>query len=401
MGDPLAAIAAYETVVSRFGDAPEAALREEVARALVGKGFTHRQLGDPLAAIAAYETVINRFGDAPEAALRAQVAQALVNKGFAHGQMGDPLAEIAAYETLITWFGDAPEAALREQVARALVNKGITHREMGDPLAAIAANETVINRFGDAPEVALREQVAMALVNKGFAHRQMGDPLAGIAAYETVINWFGDAVEPELTESVSHARNNLASLLTDFEIQSGRAEELLTEAAKRGHQLADSNRAYLALSQGHLDKAIALRPAFSDLPPPALHLFDAAVAFAQMNFGTATDHLAEALQHDLQTPVGNFTYDLDRVLRLAERQGFGEALIAWFERTGFADRLAPIFVAFVAYVRGEQVLKDKNPEVREPATVLYRRLSAPRRFREQQQPPPPSPRRRGRPRRTG
>jgi tetratricopeptide (TPR) repeat protein len=119
-------------------------------------------------AIAVYDEVVERFGDAPEAALREQVAQALFNKGNRLGQMNRSEDAIAAYDEVVKRFGDAPEAALREPVAKALVNKGVTLGQMNRSEDAIAEYDEVVKRYGAAPEAALREQVANALNGKGY-----------------------------------------------------------------------------------------------------------------------------------------------------------------------------------------------------------------------------------------
>jgi TolA-binding protein len=64
-------------VERRFGAAAEAALREQVARALVNKGARLGELGRSEEAVAVYDEVERRFGAAPEAVLREQVAMAL------------------------------------------------------------------------------------------------------------------------------------------------------------------------------------------------------------------------------------------------------------------------------------------------------------------------------------
>ncbi|MEN6630517.1 MAG: tetratricopeptide repeat protein, partial [Sulfuricella sp.] len=76
------AIAVYDEVVKRYGDTPEAALREEVAIALRNKGVRLCQLDRGEEAIAVYDEVVKRYGDAPEAALREEVAIALNGWGF-------------------------------------------------------------------------------------------------------------------------------------------------------------------------------------------------------------------------------------------------------------------------------------------------------------------------------
>ena len=204
------AIAVYDDVVARFGAAPEAALREHVARALVHKGITLGQLGRSEEEIAVYDNVVARFGAAPEAALREHVARALVSKGITLGQMGLSEEEIAVYDDVVARFGAAPEAALREEVARALVNKGITLGQMGLSEEAIAVFDDVVARFDAAPDVALREQVAMALVYKGITLTQLGRSEEAIAVYDNVVARFGAAPEAALRKLVAVAYYNKA-----------------------------------------------------------------------------------------------------------------------------------------------------------------------------------------------
>jgi hypothetical protein len=64
--------------------------------------------------------VVTRFGDAAERGLREQVAKALVNKAVRLGQLGRAEDEAGVYDEVVTRFGDAAERGLREQVATAL-----------------------------------------------------------------------------------------------------------------------------------------------------------------------------------------------------------------------------------------------------------------------------------------
>ena len=122
LGQPDAEMAAYDEVVTRFGEATEPALREQVAKALVYKGITLGQLGRSEEAAGVYGQVVTRFGEAAEPALREQVAKALFNKGIRLGVLGQLDAEMAAYDEVVTRFSEAagPARAGRQ----ALVNKG-------------------------------------------------------------------------------------------------------------------------------------------------------------------------------------------------------------------------------------------------------------------------------------
>ena len=80
------AVAAYDEVVSRFGD--DDALREVVAKALVNKGVALGKLDRSEEGIAAYDEVVSRFGGDPAPAVRERVAKAMFNKGVRLGRLG-------------------------------------------------------------------------------------------------------------------------------------------------------------------------------------------------------------------------------------------------------------------------------------------------------------------------
>ncbi|NOT19357.1 MAG: hypothetical protein HOP24_03655 [Sideroxydans sp.] len=179
----------------------------QIARTLLNAGITLGQMKRIDEAIVMYDEVVLRFGEATEAALREQVANALVNKGVTLGQMNRNDEEIAVYDEVVLRFGEATEAALREQVATALVNKGITLGQMNRNDEAIAVNDEVVLRFGEATEAALREQVATALVNKGITLGQMKRNDEAIVVYDEVELRFGEATEAALREQVASALN--------------------------------------------------------------------------------------------------------------------------------------------------------------------------------------------------
>ena len=163
------AIAAYDELVGRIGDAEEPALREWVAKALVNKGLALGQAEKLEDAIAASDEVVRRFGDAEAPELREQVARALVNKGGVLGKAEKLEDATAASDEVVRRFGDAEEPVLREQVATALVNKGVALGNAEKLEDAIATSDEVVRRFGDAEEPALREQVAGALTGRAFS----------------------------------------------------------------------------------------------------------------------------------------------------------------------------------------------------------------------------------------
>lgn len=78
----LEALAAFEALVDRLGDALEPDLREQASRAMLRRGialFRQRRMDD---AIAAYESLIDRFKDATDPRLQVQVGRAMLCRRF-------------------------------------------------------------------------------------------------------------------------------------------------------------------------------------------------------------------------------------------------------------------------------------------------------------------------------
>ncbi|MBO6037806.1 MAG: hypothetical protein J6P29_04530, partial [Acetobacter sp.] len=91
------AIVAYDEVIREFGTIEKLPLRESVMEALVGKGdclvkvieekSSLRTFYEREEALAAYDEVIRRCGNAKELSLREQVARALLEKGGVLGKL--------------------------------------------------------------------------------------------------------------------------------------------------------------------------------------------------------------------------------------------------------------------------------------------------------------------------
>jgi tetratricopeptide (TPR) repeat protein len=202
------AIAAYDEVVRRFGDASDPPLREQVAKALINKGVTLSTLNRSDDAVASYDEVVRRFGDASDPPLRERVAKALVNKGITLGKLNRGEDEVTAYDEVLRRFGDASDPPLREPVARALVNKGMRLGTLKRSEDALAADDEVVHRFGDAADPPLRQAVARALINKGVTLGTLNRGEDAVASYDEVVRRFGDASDPPLRERVAKALVN-------------------------------------------------------------------------------------------------------------------------------------------------------------------------------------------------
>ena len=217
------ALVVYDEVIARYAEAPEAALREQVARALFNKGVRLGELGRSEEALVVYDEVIARYAEAPEAALREQVARALVNKGVTLGELGRSEEALVVYDEVIARYAEAPEAALREQVASALVNRGVTLGELGRSEEELVVYDEVIARYGEATEAPLREHVVRALFNKGVRLGQLGHSEEALVVYDEVIARYAEAPEAPLREHVAHASFNKGVTFGEL----GRSEEAL------------------------------------------------------------------------------------------------------------------------------------------------------------------------------
>ncbi|MEF8713903.1 MAG: tetratricopeptide repeat protein [Accumulibacter sp.] len=246
-----------EEMIQRHGEAPELERRVLVARALVNKGVTLRQLGRPEQEVAAYDEVITRDAGSSEPALREPVAFALVNKGITLGsRLGRPEQALAAYDEVIKRDAESGDPALREPVAKALVNKGCTLGQLGRPEQALAAFEEVVTRDADSSDPALRVLVARALVNKGVALGRLGRPEQEVAAYDEVITRDAGSIDPALREQVAEALVNKGVTLAEL----GRPEQALAAFEEVVARDADSSDPALRVlvARALVNKGVAL-----------------------------------------------------------------------------------------------------------------------------------------------
>jgi tetratricopeptide (TPR) repeat protein len=427
------AISVYDNIVAKIASATEPALRHQVAGALFNKGVALASLGRSEEEISIYNDIESRFGDDVEPALRTHVARALVNKGASLDLLGRSQEAISVFDDVVIRFAAAEEPALRQQVARALFNKGVALGSLGRGEEEMSVYDDVVSRFGAAAESLLREEVAGASYNKAATLFSLGRSDEAIAVYEHAIRRFEAAEEPEIRQIVLVARRAAAGAL----VSRGRIEEAETvwrraveldprdlaawislgnmladhssrvEEAKAAYrsaisisdtgQIAEANLAWLFVASGRMSDATALRGSLDKLHPVGQGLLDAALEISADNFGAATTHLSEAFTGDQKQLNSTFSDDLLRLLRIAEARGFGEKLIAWFVESGQAEQRAPIYAAFVAYVRGDRFLLDFSPEVRKPAERILRWLSSRRKVERTETPGSQPKRRRGRP----
>ena len=265
-------------------------------------------------------------------------------------------------------------------VAMAFSKMGVCRNQQGDFAGAIEAYDTLIKRFGDDDTPEIREQVAKAMFNKGYTQGMRDDLLGAIETFDTLIKRFGDDDTPEIREQVARGEIRWANLFLDRTNNRILAEQLLEKSIPSLPLLAKANLAWLYLLSTRTSEAKESMKLISDLPKAGLDLLNSAIELSSDNFGSAMKLLDDVLNLGLVDDEFNFEDDLERFLRLADNLGYGERVLAWFENSIHASRLAPIFIAFKAFVLGEKYLLDSNPEVRHPAEIIFKRLSAPRNY---------------------
>jgi tetratricopeptide (TPR) repeat protein len=180
-------------LTQRPDDSP---VRERVASAMLNKAIT---LGYPYPSqqqieeeIQTYDRLIQRFGQAPEPALQELVAKALLDKGITLSQLNRPEEAIQTNEALLARFGQSPEPAFQELVAGALNGVGVQILRaakrlwaQGDEKAARARLAEAQQKFAAALQRA--PDNPRILGNQAYAHSLLGD---------------SDAARPLLTRAV-------------------------------------------------------------------------------------------------------------------------------------------------------------------------------------------------------
>jgi tetratricopeptide (TPR) repeat protein len=184
--------------------------------------------------------------------------------------------------------------------------------------------------------------------------------------------------------------NNLGNLLADHFFRSDKAEEAYRTALILDPRstFAVANLTYLLIRREGIGPAVETfyRDAIAALPPHGVGLLRAFHALAADNFGTAIEELRSALKEGHPDLFTVFRGDLLRNLQFAAERGHGDKLLAWLESSGLSERYRPLYVAFDAYLHGEDRLMDVNPEVRGGARYLLAEMT--RRPSEPAQPEP-------------
>jgi len=209
-----AEIAAYDQLIDEYIDSPELVVQVTVARTLLDKARTLRFRGDE--AIAVYDRLIERFGDARETPLREEVETAVHEKIVALSLVGRSEEQVTFIDRWIELLSDAPEPARRESVAAALYCKAIALGDLDRLNEAVAVYDQLIDRLDDLPEPVRRRDQAMTLFNKGTTLAKLGRSNEAIAVYDELIERFGDAPELPLQAQAARALHNKDVILSEL-----------------------------------------------------------------------------------------------------------------------------------------------------------------------------------------
>jgi len=168
MGNPDEEIAAFDKLIATYSSGTSPAIREQVAKAMVNKGFVLGEMEKPDEAIATFDKLIAAYSSDTSPAIREVVAKAMVNKGVALGKVGKPDEAITTYDKLIATYSSDNTPSIREVVAKAMVGKGVALGEMGKPDEEIATYDKLTASYSSDNTPAIRDQVAEAYNGKGF-----------------------------------------------------------------------------------------------------------------------------------------------------------------------------------------------------------------------------------------
>lgn len=205
IGNSRLGIETNREALARYGTSEAPELQRHIAIALFNIGVEQIRLDDLADAIVTCDEVMARFGGSQETELQLLSAKCLINKGSLRGQLGDRNAEIEAYRELIGQYGASDTPELQVQVATALFNMGVALARLGNHHGAIAVCDLVVERFGASDVTELRSRVARALINKGVTQMELGSFALAIATFDEIRQRYGENDATELQAWVAQS----------------------------------------------------------------------------------------------------------------------------------------------------------------------------------------------------
>jgi tetratricopeptide (TPR) repeat protein len=239
------------------------AARIEAAQALVDRGIAFMVAGRPMEAVAAYDEVLLRFGDADSPRLAEQAARALVEKAFALALNDRDAEAIVLTNALIARLREDRAPHQPFLLAAALLNKGQALFNQGRCEEAVEVYDTLIAYYQDTHEPALRRCLALALVNKSEALGQLGSAEEAVAVFDELVAHYADDAIEALDEAAARFKT-----ATD----SGLREQLVAVLYKRALVFAALHR--------HVEAAAAIDELIARFPDDDSPLISHVVSLA-------------------------------------------------------------------------------------------------------------------------
>ncbi len=231
-----------------------------------------------------------------------------------------------------------------------------------------------LERFQEA-ETTLRKAVELDPENAGIWN-DLGNMLNTLGRFSESEEAYRKSIE--LNPNDTRAWESLGNLFHDCLARFTDAEKAYSKALELDPELicVAGNLAYLLFRQQRNEEAEPYyQQAIAGLPPHGVALLSACRSIAFDNFGEAVKAFGQALDTNSPELFSNFHDDLLRVLEFFKAKGYGDRLLKWMDDGGYRDRFWPVYVAFDAYMHGEERLKDVNPEVRTAAKRIYEKLA--------------------------
>ena len=197
----------YDKILARFFNSQELSIQEQVANALVNKGYILGELGNISEALVVYDTLIsyaNKYGDL---VLQRLSARCLLNKSTLLSRAGDLKSAIDICDQLIRRFIGFTDSILSLSVVRSFLYKSFYLWEDGCHDDSITAYDKLIENFGEAKNILVRQGVAEAFLNKASRLKQIGRQEDMMNTYDDLIGFFGESTESVLLHQVAKAEN--------------------------------------------------------------------------------------------------------------------------------------------------------------------------------------------------
>jgi len=199
------AIAVYDRLIEKYGEAHEPIYSESIVGALFNRTLTVGKLGDHKGEVAGYDELIRQYETVPDPRIQDLVSKAILNCAYRVAEYGDLNEAIVKYDQLIEKFRGSQNLEIKEKVANALLSRALTLREIGDESEAITGFEEVMHNYGTETELGFKSIVAKAMFSRASMMGEKGDLDEEIGGYDELIELFGGAGPLQLRECTVNA----------------------------------------------------------------------------------------------------------------------------------------------------------------------------------------------------